>query len=97
MVKEVVWTNKAITTYNKIIDYLAENWEPKVADNFVIKLKKTLSILEKGNIKFRKSKKNYVFEVLIIKHNLLIYKESNTKIELLQFYDTRQHPKKKKI
>lgn len=97
MVKEVVWSKRAITTYNKIIDYLIENWEPKVSDSFVTKLKKNLSLLEKGNIKFRKSKKGNVFEVLITKHNLLIYKENSTKIELLQFYDTRQHPKKKKI
>ncbi|HYG15924.1 MAG TPA: hypothetical protein VEC12_09235 [Bacteroidia bacterium] len=36
------------------------------------------------------------FEVKVTKHNLLIYKEKKDSIELLMFFDTRQHPRKKK-
>ena len=37
-----------------------------------------------------------VHEALITSHNLLIYKVYPTRIDLLTFWDTRQHPQKKK-
>ena len=43
--------------------------------------------------------KQNIHEVLITKHNLLLYQinETELKVELLAFFDTRQHPKKKHL
>lgn len=97
MVKEVIWLPNSVKTYNNVLRYLSANWEPKVTDKFISNLKKKLILLEKGNVSFRILKPPNVYEVLITKHNLLIYREKGNAIELLRFYDTRQHPKKKKI
>ena len=93
MVVEVFWTNNAVATYNKVLDYLEVNWPKKVTIDFVSKTHKIIDLLSTGNIKFRSSGKENVYEVLITKHNLLIYRIKSTHIELLRFYDTRQHPR----
>lgn len=97
MVKEIIWLPNAVKTYNSVLRYLSNHWEPKVTDKFISNLKKKLILLEKGNVAFRSFKSPNMYEVLITKHNLLIYREKGDAIELLRFYDTRQHPKKKKI
>ena len=91
----IFWTEKAIESYNKITDYLTENWGDQVTLSFVEKTQKTLDILSSNLIKFRFTRIENVYEVPISKHNLLIYRISDTQIELLVFYDTRQNPIKK--
>ncbi len=91
----IFWTEKAIESYNKITDYLTENWGDQVTSSFVEKTQKTLDILSSNLVKFRFTKIESVYEVPITKHNLLIYRISETQIELLVFYDTRQNPIKK--
>ena len=44
---------------------------------------------------FRRSDKMGIYEALIAKHNLLLYKVEGNRIELLTFFDTRQNPNKK--
>lgn len=97
MVVEVFWTKNAVTTYNKVLDYLEVNWPEKVTIDFVSKTHKVVNLLSTGNIKFRSSGRENVHEVLITKHNLLIYRIKPSHIELLRFYDTRQNPRKKKF
>jgi hypothetical protein len=53
--------------------------------------------IESGTVNFKSSGKKGIHQVLITKHNLLIYRLNKDRIELLVFYDTRQHPKKKKL
>jgi plasmid stabilization system protein ParE len=97
MVREIIWSDKAIITYNNIITYLENNWPDRVTNGFVIKVKRTLQLLSTGKIKFRQSSRRKCFEVLITKQNLLVYKIKHDTIELIMFFDTRQHPRKKKF
>jgi plasmid stabilization system protein ParE len=97
MEKEVIWSKRAVKSYNKILKYLEENWNEKQIDSFIFKTEKTLLQIASNTIKFRSAGKFEVHEVLVTKHNLLIYRIKNKKIELVSFYDTRQHPKKKNI
>lgn len=96
MALEVFWTEEAILSYNKIIDYLGEKWSEKEVANFINTLNNTLAQLVIGNVSFRKSNKKNYHEVLISKHNLLIYRIVNDRVELILFWDTRQNPKTKK-
>lgn len=95
MAKEIVWSPRADKTFDSIIDYLRKEWTEKEIIRFVKKTYTVLSLLEKGNIAFRHSKKKGIHEILITRQNLLIYKETRKSILLVTFYDTRQHPKKK--
>ena len=95
MGKEIIWSSRAIESFNRIIEYLEINWTEKQINSFVEKTEHTLQIISSGKVKFKSSKKKNIFEVLITKHNLLLYREKKNKVELILFYDTRQHPKKK--
>jgi len=97
MAKKVIWSSRAIASFDKIIDYLEKEWTEKDVRNFIFKTQKTITQIESDTILFRTSGKRNIHEVLVSKHNLLLYRIRKNHIDLLVFYDTRRHPKKKKF
>lgn len=95
MAKEVVWSTRAVASFDRVIEYLEKNWTQKEIEKFILKTQKVLRQIESGTIHFKRSEKKDLHEVLVTKHNLLIYRVRKNQIDLLVFYDTRQHPKKK--
>lgn len=95
--KEIIWSAKSKSTYRTVIHYLLNNWSEKEIRKFVDETSKILNTLSSGVVVYKRSLKKSHFEILITKHNLLIYKIQGRKIILVTFYDTRQHPLKKKI
>lgn len=97
MAKEVIWSKRAIRSFDRIIDYLQVKWTEKEIVTLISNTNKVINQISTGVVQFRASNQLKIHEVLITKHNLLIYRVSSERIELLVFYDTRQHPKKKRI
>jgi hypothetical protein len=95
MAKKVIWSPRALAAHQRVIEYLQQKWTDKEIIQFIEITNKTLALVSSGKIKFRHSKKRNVYEVLVTKHNLLLYRETKNAIELLTFWDTRQSPKKK--
>ena len=92
---QIIWLPKAEIRYQEIIEYLEYNWNDKVIEKFIAQTEKVLSQIKQRPTLFRRSAKMNIHEVLITKHNLLIYRINGSKIELFTFFDTRQEPKKK--
>ena len=97
MAKKIIWSLKAIASFDKIVIYLEKNWTAREIEKLVSNTQKTLQQIESEAIKFRSSGKKNIHEVLITKHNLLIYRVKKNQIDLIVFYDTRQDPKKKRF
>jgi hypothetical protein len=97
MALKIFWTEEAISSYNKVIDYLIEYWTEREVVKFTDALTKKLGLLTSENVTFKSSVKKSYHEILITKHNLLIYRIKPEHVELILFWDTRQNPKKKKI
>lgn len=97
MAKKIIWSTKADHSFDRIIKYLQKEWTQKEIEKLILNTQKVLRQIESGSIKFKSSGKKDIHEVLVTKHNLLIYRIKKNQIELLVFYDTRQHPKKKKF
>ncbi len=98
MDKKVVWTLKATKSFEKILDYLQNNWTDREIENFINSTNSILQLLKSNHVKFRSSgKRPNTHEVLITKHNLLIYRIGKKNIELIMFFDTRSHPKNKRL
>ncbi|MEN9522105.1 MAG: hypothetical protein RL065_482 [Bacteroidota bacterium] len=99
MAYKIVWAPLASETFDHVIDYLENRWTKKEISNFITRTEDIISILKINPYAFRKSLKANIHEVLITKHNLLIYQidTKNYRVELLVFFDTRRHPKKKKL
>ncbi len=97
MAYKIIWSPKSEQTFDKVIEYLKDNWTNKEIYYFVDRTNKTVQLLSKNPFMFRGSEKENLHEVLITKHNLLLYQVSlkDKKVELLSFFDTRKNPKKK--
>lgn len=97
MVYKVIWSPEAEKTFEDVISYLEVNWSKKEIRNFILKTESIISILTINPYLFRGSDKVSIYEVLIGKQNLLLYQinESKKRVELLNFWDTRQNPKRK--
>ena len=97
MAFQIIWSPQAETDFDRVIEYLFENWTEKEISFFVNETNKVIAMISKYPYIFRGSEKENVIEAVITKHNLLIYEihiEIKT-INLLTFFDTRQDPKKK--
>jgi hypothetical protein len=96
MAYKVIWSPLAEITFENI-KYLEENWTSKLIENLIVRTNELTNLISKNPFLFRRSEKQNLHEVLVTKHNLLLYQinEPNQKIEFLSFFDTRQHPKKK--
>jgi hypothetical protein len=57
MALEIYWTQEAIDSFNKIINYLETNWTEREVNGFIDTFKRKLSLLEKDNVIFRNSVK----------------------------------------
>ena len=97
MAYKIIWSPEAEKTFDEVIEYLQNNWTKKEIKNFIKKTEEIILILHNNPYLFRGSEKVSIYEALIGKQNLLIYQinESKKKVELLNFWDTRQNPKGK--
>jgi plasmid stabilization system protein ParE len=97
MAYKITWSPKAERTFDVVIACLLERWTEKQVICFVSETDRVLQLLSKNPYLFRASEKVNLHEVLITKHNLLLYQviPGQKKVELLAFFDTRRDPKKK--
>lgn len=95
MAKEIVWTKRALSKFNKIIDYLESEWGENTTSSFV---KRTYDIIELiselPDLGTLENPEKKVRGFLITKHNRLFYRITDKEIILLNFFDTRKKPKK---
>jgi plasmid stabilization system protein ParE len=98
MAKKIVWTKRANSKFNKIIDYLESEWGLGVTQNFV---RKTYDILElisdQSNLGTIENPEKNIRGFLLTKHNRLFYRVTENEIILLNFFDTRSGPKGKRV
>jgi len=97
---KIVWTQKALSSYFIILDYLQAEWGAKVLQDFIIKTEHILNqILEYPKMHESSEQFRNVRKAFLTKHNLLFYKIKPRKkeIELLIFWDTRQDSKLRKF
>ena len=97
MAFKIIWSPEATSDFDKVIDYLAENWTEREIEFFVKETNHVVQLISKNPYLFRSSEKENIFEAVITKHNLLLYQlDLNKKtVQLLTIFDTRQNPKKK--
>ena len=98
MALKIYWTKRAEKSFENIIDFLLEEWNEKVAENFTKKVFDFLNILseflEIGSIE---NSEKEIRGFNIIKQVILFYRVKENKIILLKFFNNRQNPKKKEF
>ncbi len=98
MASKIIWTRRANLKFNKIINYLEQEWGSGVTETFV---RKTYDIIEliadQPNLGTLENKDKKIRGCLLTKHNRLFYRVTAHDIILLNFFDTRSGPKRKKF
>jgi plasmid stabilization system protein ParE len=95
--KKVVWTKRASKKFDKIVEYLETDWNENVVRAFVQQTESILELLsenpELGTIE-HSGKGIYGFS--LTKHNRLFYRFNDSRLVVLNLFDNRQHPKRKR-
>lgn len=97
MALEIYWTKKADKSFSGIVDYLESKWGEKSVIIFIRKTYLMLDLLsefpEIGTIEFKSLN---IRGLLLVRQIRLFYQIRDKKIILLNFYDNRQNPQKRK-
>jgi len=96
MALEIKWSKRADNSFDRIIDFLRNEWGDQVVRTFVKKTYDFLEILaefpEIGSIQV---KERGIRGFAIIKQVIVFYKIKGKSIILIDLFDTRQDPKMK--
>jgi len=95
MAREVILTPLAEINYEGIIEYLVNNWEPRVANTFISRFEKVCELLIENSEIFPFYDKNkQIQKCVLTKHNVIYFKSTPNAIKILTIFDTRQNPDK---
>jgi plasmid stabilization system protein ParE len=82
MAKEIKWTKTATKNFDKVIDYLENNWPEKVVSDFVSRTFNLLDLLaELPEIGEVQDKSREIRGILITKHNKLFYRVDKKSVD----------------
>ena len=79
------WSDEAVLTYNKTIDYLLEEWNADIAENFETKTNSLLDRLKTHKHLCPESNIIHLRKCVLHKNTSLIYRVKNDIIELVAF------------
>ena len=98
MALKIYWTKRADKKFDKILNKLQEEWGESVAKAFTRKVYDFLDILsEFPEIGTIENKEKGIRGFTIIRQVNLFYRISGEKVILLNFFNNRQHPRKKRF
>ena len=98
MALEINWTTRADKKFDQILNYLVEEWGESTAKYFTRRVYDILDLLtEFPEIGTVENKEKGIRGFIIIKQVSLFYRISGDRIILLNFFDNRQHPLKKRL
>ncbi len=98
MALEIRWSKRADKKFDTLIEYLLIEWNQQVTKEFIGKVYEFIDILadfpELGMIE---NKEKAIRGFTIVKQISIFYAVDSRQIIILDFFDNRQSPKKKKI
>lgn len=97
MAYQVILKKRFVNKLVNVLKYLEKEWSLQVASDFLVKVDKRLQQLSRQPFTGAPSQKvKEVRSVFITKHNRVYYKVKGKSVIVLNMYDTRMNPKKKK-
>ena len=93
---KVIWTRKAYTSFNHILDYLLEIWNVEIATNFVDTVDHTIMLIVENPQMFKVSEYDKVSRAAFItNHTTMFYRVLDDTIEIEYFWGNFDNPDKK--
>lgn len=95
---QIFWSHKAKSDYWKNIDYIVEQWDLRVAHNFIEKTNHTVNVIHKNPEVFPLSDFKNVRRAVIVPQVALFYQiNQDESIDLLRFWSNFQDPDSLKL
>ena len=93
MLKPIKWSSLADNDFAKILAYLENRWNKTVCTKFINKLDFCINLIHKNPNQFLFFNSNLqIRKCVITKQNMLYYRETDSRIDILRLYDIRQNP-----
>lgn len=93
--KPVIISPQAKEDINNILYYLSQNWNQKVVDEFLQKLKVFYYIISINPRLFGYyNKRKNIRKYALTKQNIIYYRNRREVVEIITVFDGRQHPNK---
>ena len=95
MALKFIWTAQAVKGFNKVVDYLEENWTKKEILNLENKIQQVINQISLNPEQFPQSEKSEsLHKAVVDKNNYLVYKinRKSNSIEIINFRGTKQKP-----
>lgn len=96
MVGTVRWSPTAEASFRQVIAYLQTNWSEREAADFVRRTDATVRLVCAFPGMSRKGRKG-TREVLVTKHNVMCFRIEADELQIVGFWDARQHPRRRVI
>ena len=94
MVKKIAWSLLALDDYKQILEFLLLNWSIQAAEDFQKITEQKLHLLARfPHAGTRSPKSNQFRQLVVTKHNKLIYRVIKDTIYIVEILDTRQKEK----
>lgn len=89
---KIKFSDESLSDLKNIEEYLLENWNDKIFDDFLTKLDKIVELICEGNIVFQKYENTDYHKILITKHNTLIYIIETDVLRIIKILQNFQDP-----
>ena len=97
MAKKVVWTKRASKKFDKVVEYLETDWNENVVRAFVQQTESILELLsEKPELGTIEHPEKGIYGFRLTKHNRLFYRFDDARLIVLNMFDNRQNPRRKR-
>lgn len=98
MAKTIVWTRRAIQSFDRVIGHLKAEWGHKVASAFVQRSFRIIELLaDNPAMGTEEVAEKNIRGFVITRHNRLFYRVTEHSLILLSFFDTRSGPMRKRF
>ena len=94
---QIFWSDSARNSFSQIVTYLEREWSEKEVANFVQRVAKMLSTIQRYPEMCRASSKRKNVHICVLdKHTQIVYhyKRGKKQIEILLFWGMKQNPSK---
>ena len=92
---KIIWSDESLQNLDSIIKYLELNWTEKEVKNFLNQLNTRIQLISKTPLIFPSTpKSSNIRRSVLSKRISIFYRITESRVEMLSIFDTRQNPDK---
>lgn len=96
-IKEIIWSELAITEFRNVLDYYVQNNGSATYSNKLVReVEKLLTLISQNELIGRLTGNKFT-RAIPLKHYIIFYEINYNTIEIISFWDSRQNPRKLKV